>query len=476
MELYLALLVDRLFARRWDGGHYQSNPNWIGGNGPTVRLLALAAVLMEGGGVASASRLPAATMAFANQEDGSYLSAEAHVHLFEAWHEQLDGAVLKTLKTFVLDTDKDEGKAHITCKPPHGAVVQPNKQRQRRCLNDIKQLNSAGLMALQHNKRKGKGLLSKHCVAWRITRRCVGTVLCDAHKAYRGCHCVVTVEYSATIEDVHQQQVRIKITGVQGANVPSLHSATRQWDPARLRALHAAQAPARNERLKRAAEDVWDLKTQLVKSEQRLATEDDDHAYNEENDSDSTVADWRAEHQGAKRLRSEIGDAERELHEAQRDARPTLTSVQRSEVHRLMSEGHMASTIQSMLAHTSEPPPTVDAIHYTMDNEWWRTRCGLEAYEAMHWMCRDLLADQQRVMLYLVHDPDIDPDDYPNGLGLPVGALHLVMCATVDMVDALSKANGIGVDTKWRTWEDKGCVHEMEDMGRPRHLPAGWRT
>ena len=79
-------------------------------------------------------------MAFANQEDGSYLSAEAHVHLFEAWHKQLDGAVLKTLKTFVLDTDKDEGKAHITCKPPHGAVVQPNKQRQRRCLNDIKQL------------------------------------------------------------------------------------------------------------------------------------------------------------------------------------------------------------------------------------------------------------------------------------------------------------------------------------------------
>ena len=164
MELYLALLVDRLFARRWDGGHNQSNPNWIGGNGPTVRLLALAAVLMEGR-VASASRLPAATMAFANQEDGSYLSAEAHVHLFEAWHEQLDGAVLKTLKTFVLDTDKDEGKAHITCKPPHGAVVQPNKQRQRRCLNDIKQLNSAGLMALQRTKRKGKGLLSKHCVA-----------------------------------------------------------------------------------------------------------------------------------------------------------------------------------------------------------------------------------------------------------------------------------------------------------------------
>ena len=78
-------------------------------------------------------------------------------------------------------------------------------------------------------------------------------------------------------------------------------------------------------------------------------------------------------------------------------------------------------------------------IQYTMDNERRRTRCGLEAYEVVHWMCRDLLADQHRVMLYLVSDPDVNPDDYADGFALPVGALHLVMCATIAMIDALCK-------------------------------------
>jgi hypothetical protein len=263
-------------------------------------------------------------MAFAIQDDGSYVSAETHAHLFEAWHEQLTGVVLKTVDTFVLDHDCREGKAHITCTPPHGAVVQPNKQRRRRCVNDTKQLNDAGQVALQREKRAGAGLLCKRCVVWRVVRRCKGTMLCDVHKPYRGCGCAVTVEYSATVEDVHQQRVRIKITGVQGTNPASLHSASRCWDPAQLQARYMAQAPARCERVKRAAEHVRGLQTELVRSEQRLAVDDDESAYNEENDSDSTIADWRAEHQTAKRLRSEIGEARRELRDAKRDVRSTL--------------------------------------------------------------------------------------------------------------------------------------------------------
>lgn len=90
------------------------------------------------------ARPSATTVAFAIQDDGSYLSSEAYTHLFEDWHPQLQGAVFNTAKTFVLDADRREGVAHITCKPPHGVVVQPNKQRSRRCLNDIKQLNAAG--------------------------------------------------------------------------------------------------------------------------------------------------------------------------------------------------------------------------------------------------------------------------------------------------------------------------------------------
>ena len=429
----------------------------------TVHVLSLHAVGAMDGATCLAVRPSATTVAFSIQDDGSYLSPESHAHLFEDWHPQLQGAVLKTAKTFVLDADCREGVAHITCKP-HGATVQPNKQRRRRCLNDIKQLNATGEAALRREKRGARrGELSKNCVVWRIVRGCKGTPLCDAGRGYgsRGCGCAVAVEYSATIEDVHHHRVWIKVTGVQVVNAASLHSVSHPWDPAQLQAQSASQFPFRCERVKRAVEEVHTLQTQLVGSEQRLATEDDDSTYNDLNDAESTVADWRAEAQATKRLRSEIGEAQRELREAQRDVRTTLTPAQRTEVHRLMRDGHSALTIQSMLAPTPAFAPPLEAIQYTMDNEWRRTRCGLEAYEAVHWMCRDLLASQQRVMLYLVNDPDVNPGDYTDGYALPCGALHLVMCATIAMIDVLCKATGIGVDTKWWTREDKGCVQAI---------------
>jgi len=220
-------------------------------------LAAQAVLTMEGAVGGFAARPLAATAAFAIQDDGSYLSSEVHAHLFEDWHPQLQGAVLNTAKTFVLDADCREGVAHITCKPPHGAVVQPNKQRRRRCVNDIKQLNAAGEAALRREKRGARrGELSKGCVVWRIVRGCKGTPLCDAGRGYgsrgvaRGCGCAVVVEYSATIEDVHHHRVRIKVTGVQAVDAASLHSVSHRWDPAQLQAQFAAQFPSRCERVR----------------------------------------------------------------------------------------------------------------------------------------------------------------------------------------------------------------------------------
>lgn len=186
--------------------------------------------------------------AFAVQDDGSYQSSEAHAHLFEDWHPQLKGAKLKTADTFVLDTDRREGRAHITCKPRHGATVQPNKQRQRRALNDIKQLNDAGIAALRREHRGGTGLLSKTCIVWRVVRRCTGTTLCDASStARRGCHCAVTVEYSATVEDVHEQRewvlVHVVPTWLPSRILPAIHLAVAlapSADAARTKALRGS--------------------------------------------------------------------------------------------------------------------------------------------------------------------------------------------------------------------------------------------
>ena len=77
------------------------------------RLLLVVVLAMEGSGgaVADAQTPSMVSVAFAVQHDGSYRSAEAHVHLFEDWHRQLTGAKLKTVETFVLDKDRREGHA-----------------------------------------------------------------------------------------------------------------------------------------------------------------------------------------------------------------------------------------------------------------------------------------------------------------------------------------------------------------------------
>ena len=93
-----------------------------------------------------------------------------------------------------------------------------------------------------------------------------------------------------------------------------------------------------------------------------------------------------------------------------------------------------------------------------IDEERRRTRAGLPPYEAVHLMCRDLLAEQHRVILYLVPDPDLDPADFTGGLGVPVGALHIVVCSTPEMIESVRTAQALGADTKWRTREGGGCV------------------
>ena len=72
-------------------------------------------------------------------------------------------------------------------------------------------------------------------------------------------------------------------------------------------------------------------------------------------------------------------------------------------------------------------------------------------------------------MLYMVLDPEEDPNDYEDGGSIPVTALSIIVIATVAMIDSVLTACGIGVDTKWRTQEDRGCIQAVER--RRRHHP-----
>ena len=76
------------------------------------------------------------------------------------------------------------------------------------------------------------------------------------------------------------------------------------------------------------------------------------------------------------------------------------------------------------------------------------------------------------MILYMVLDPAIDPADYED-VSVPVGALHIVVCSTPAMVDKLTTAHGIGVDTKWWTSKSGGCVQARAPRRRGWSLSGG---
>ena len=85
-----------------------------------------------------------------------------------------------------------------------------------------------------------------------------------------------------------------------------------------------------------------------------------------------------------------------------------------AEIIRYYSLGNLATAIQALLP-AYPPPPPLSYIQQVIDRERRDTRAGLPQYEALHLMCRDLLAEEHRVILYLVPDPNLDPTDFTGG-------------------------------------------------------------
>jgi hypothetical protein len=151
-------------------------------------------------------------------------------------------------------------------------------------------------------------------------------------------------------------------------------------------------------------------------------------------------------------LRSDLHVAEKLLARSKRKGAAQYTEADRDRILERSALGLQPSTIQ---AEWGAHAPGLDYIHGVVNNERRRTRLNLPPYEAMHELCqRD---NGKRVMLYLVADPDLDPR-HRSSSSVPLAALHLVMCADIDMVDSIIMAVGLGIDTKWRTCEGGGCV------------------
>ena len=180
------------------------------------------------------------------QPDGSFVYREADALKFQEYYDGL-GEECPLVPT--RNSVKDKGKeALITVVPPIGITARPHAKQKARRPHDRKRLTLLGREALQRSSpTRTKGEAWKGTVVWKLEYQCRGTSLCDpaSKPAHRGCRCDVRLVYSATVEQVDKELVRVEVTGVGGAGAISLHSRSMRWDPARLRAERGLREPAR---------------------------------------------------------------------------------------------------------------------------------------------------------------------------------------------------------------------------------------
>ena len=501
----------------------------------------------------------------------------------EVGHQDLVSAPLKSVKTFVLDSDTKALIAHIKTMPRRGLPMTASARRTTRRPNDILQLNDIGEGALlrKHRSQCKRGELWAESVVFKLEYGCTGTKWCDSSaRVRRGCSCDLRLVFSATIEQVSKGQVHVQFCGPRGkVRGASWHSSKTEWQP---HALHAQREHDRErwgDIARSANNTLLNMQAQLitVRREQQalvssvvavnsdavpqlavsasppvvaavnsdavppvsaspsavaavnsdavppmsaspsVAAVNNDAvppvsaspsvaAVNSDavphvsaspsavaavnNDavppmSPSAVAAVNSDAvpqlavSAAPQARNgqsmttrvaELEEQARLVRHAKRRAQPTYTRADRDRIMMHGADGHQATATRNLIHRDSASADGVDGMvcnvpsqHYAqsvLDNAQRQRRGGLPAYEALRELC-DGLAIEQRIILYLEADPAIDPAQYSRGYQLPQGAMQMVVFATPAMIDAAVDLDEIGVDTKHRTNEDKGCVQAI---------------
>ena len=311
--------------------------------------------------------------------------------------------------------------------------------------------------------------------------QCSGTAMCDESVTVgRVCKCAVRVVYTASIQQVADGIVRIAISGCVGdnQNVEVRHSSTIPWDPAWQLREQQKRETNRTAAVKLANEgssQLLYLRAKLIES-QRLdlgtggtapaeATPTSgvplvDAARAGGADGAMPTAHWapRPTASATATLQVEVAAKQQEVKRNKRKTHDSHPKVVRDEILRLHKLGIDPAKIQAELQlSVCGGSPHLSYIHTVVNNERRRMRMQMPAFEAVDWMCRKVLAGQQRVILYHVADPAILPEDYAHSPA-PPGAMYLVVCSTMSMISRLQEACGLGLDTKWRTNETGNCL------------------
>jgi hypothetical protein len=326
----------------------------------------------------------------------------------------------KVTKTFILDRAVGGRGAHITVDPPPFVSAGCGQQRTKRRPNDRKRLTALGEQALARPQRvRVKGQLWCGSTVWRLIYECKGTVLCDGR-------CSMRVALSATVAQVHSELVQFDVyrCGAVVTSAQGWHSCTIEWDPAALKRHEKQLQPTLHAVAANAGEKVLALKAELVAAEE------------EEADEDVPMGQHLAAKRRMHEVRQQLDGARAVAKHAKREAAPSVPQGCRDRIVRLGADGHHANKVRQLLHRDGGDAPPQHYAQAVLDKA---TRCSrgvgpdgraLHAYDALHDMCHGPLLTQ-RVILYHIPDPAVDPTQYPGGYRLPAEAMHLVVFATV---------------------------------------------
>ena len=443
----------------------------------TMQQAAAAAVPAVGAGVAH-------TCVDEQPRSAKYTVREVDAAAFMGPAGQLCGAPMKVTNSYILDHTIRRTEAHIEVLPPRDLPLLPGKSKKMRRVNDRKTLTALGIAALGRSGRGSQGQLGAATVVWRIETKCRGTFLCDRPTSpVDGCWCNLRVTYSATIQQVNDGVVLISITGLAPSDRRSWHSAARVWDPAALLARRDRKRSAQVAVIEQRGAELTNLRVAAVKqqrtSESAQASAGGGGAGEHAARGASTA--WAGADDGSAPdlvgaaapgpvdsgapptgdgLVTEIQAKRAALTAAKRAANPTFPRAVRDRIVAYAAQGFKASKIQGLLANDRDDlagVPSAKYIQQAMDEARRRGHCGLPPYESLHSLCTGNALDG-RVLLYMVSDPAVDLSDYADNYGVPAEALHMVVFATEQMISCALDADALGIDTKWRTRSDKGCV------------------
>jgi hypothetical protein len=316
---------------------------------------------------------------FEKLADGGVIFGEASVHSYADWIADLTDAPLKPTRARVLDVATKGRAAYVLVSPPVGLGVRPGAQKKTRRPHDRKQLTEAGREALARLTAgdAARGELWRGSQVWLLEYWCSGTALCDPVDRRK---CAVRVVFSATIEQVSLQQVRMDVTGVTADGALSLHSRCIAWDPRKLRELALQEQGTARGELKRNSEDLLSLKAAVVKKQREIepgafarcaaACEHGDRCgvspapQSEDEDDEIPMSELRervgeaaARRGEVDRLKEQVKAKEQSVRSARAGARRHHTPGERDRILELYSLGNLAASIQSLLLAEADDPP-----------------------------------------------------------------------------------------------------------------------